>query len=293
MSLRHLTLALTVASGSLAAGCPATPPQNVFTAAQHQNYFPIDVGAMHELGKPVVGGASETITCDGCHGGGTVFAEYYCLNCHGTVAGTLEDAHALVDAFERDSHACFACHSDGLRGTHIEPPPPPPEPGVDAGPPAYDHDTDAFPISSGTPHSPDSAGDYIGRATEQGLTHCTACHASSTDRTLTRCAECHASDEPSASSVHPAGVVRTAFDAVDDCKQCHWTTPTPSALSKANHDAASCMDHFGARCFNCHDQEQLQGQPKEWAIDFTMGASPVECNPCHTGEPRPYPQPCN
>ena len=57
--------------------------------------------------------------------------------------------------------------------------------------------------------------------------------------------------------------------------------------------AASCTDHFGAQCFGCHDEDARQGQPKTWAIDFGFAAEPVECAPCHSGDPRQYPSPCN
>lgn len=293
MPIIRFAVVLAVAALALASTCSDPPLTRGFTAADHEVYFPIGPGAVHELDKAVAGSpVAATITCDGCHGGGDRFAEYYCLNCHGTITGQLEGAHALVDKYERDVEACFACHPDGKRGVHIDPPP---EPGVDAGP-VSNHNTDAFPYSAGTAHAPDNdpanPDDYMDRADGQGLTHCTACHASSSDLTLTRCAECHEEDSPGADTLH-TGRLTVAFDAVPDCKQCHWTTPLPSELDLANHDADSCTDHFGAQCFGCHDPEQLQGQPKEWAIDFSVDAAPVECQPCHTGEPRSYPQPCN
>ena len=304
MFTRACLVALAFGSPLLSAGCPAPPPPpREFTATDHLRYFPIGVGTTHELGKAVTGSpVTETITCDACHSGSERYAQFNCLNCHGTTPGTLEAGHELVDGFERDSDACFACHVDGKRGVHIEPPPPPPpepEPGVDAGPPpppATDHDRDDFPYSAGTAHPPENdpanPDDYMDRAEAQGLSHCTACHADGADRSLTRCAECHADDDPAADTLH-TGRLSTAFNTVTDCKECHWTTPLPSELSMDAHDAASCTDHFGAQCFGCHDEDARQGQPKTWAIDFGFAAEPVECAPCHSGDPRQYPSPCN
>lgn len=294
MPIFRRTALLALCSVALAASCtPPAPPPNTFDEADHEPYFPIGVGAVHQMGKAVQGSPRTTsITCEGCHGGGEEFAQFYCLNCHGTVDGQIESAHSLVDKFERDVEACYACHKDGKRGVHIEPPP---EPGVDAGP-VSSHDVDAFPYSAGTPHGPDddasNPDDYMDRAVAQGETHCSACHASSSDLAQTRCAECHEADEPATETLH-TGRLRAAFDDEPDCKKCHWTTPLPSELDLDTHDAASCTDHFGAQCFGCHDPEARQGEPKVWAIDFSVGAEPVECAPCHAGEPRDYPSPCN
>ncbi|MBI1945629.1 MAG: hypothetical protein HYS27_08030 [Deltaproteobacteria bacterium] len=299
MLIRACLVVLVLGAPLLVAGCPApTPPPNVFTPNEHLRYFPIGPGATHELDKAVEGSpVTETITCDACHSGSARFAEFNCLNCHGTTAGTLEAGHELVNGFERDSDKCYRCHEDGRRGVHIEPPAPPPpepEPGVDAGPPPpppeTDHDNDDFPYSEGTPHGPDNAA-YMGRAEAQGLSHCAACHADGANRTLTRCAECHAYDDPATDTLH-TGRLSNAYDAVNDCKECHWTTPLPSELSMANHDNASCTDHFGAQCFDCHDQDARQGQPKTWAIDFGFAAEPVACTACH-GQARDYPAPCD
>ncbi len=295
---RMCIVGVALATLALAAACPpATPPPAEFTANEHLPYFPINAGTTHELGKAVVGSPiTETITCDACHSGAERFADFNCLNCHGTTAGSLETAHDLVPGYRRDSDRCYRCHDDGQRGVHIEPPDPEPdpEPGVDAGPAPVgsDHDRDDFPYSNGTPHGPDSLR-YMERANADGLTHCTACHASGANRTQTRCNECHAADNPPADELHTGSVLSGGFDDVADCKECHWTTPLPAALSMDTHDTVSCTNHFGARCFHCHDQEARQGAPKTWAIDFAPGGEPVECAPCHAGDPRSYPQPCD
>ncbi|MCC7074462.1 MAG: hypothetical protein IT383_24360 [Deltaproteobacteria bacterium] len=295
--LKHLCFAaLLLSSFSLSVACPpATPPDPEFTANDHLPYFPINAGATHELGKAVVGSpVTETISCDGCHSTAARIGDFNCLNCHGTTAGTLEAAHELINGFVRDSDRCYRCHDDGQRGVHIDPPPPEPEPGVDAGPPpaTSDHDRDDFPYSNGTPHGPDSL-QYMDRASADGFTHCTACHTSGADRSATRCNECHATDDPPAETLHTGLVLNGGFTDVDDCKECHWTTPLPATLSMEAHNDASCTTHFSADCFQCHDQAARQGQPKTWAIDFAMGGEPVECAPCHAGNPRSYPSPCN
>ena len=288
MSIPSRLLTPSLAALALAMGCPASTPEYEFSWQQHQLLFPIGPGENHEMGKPVEGSPrTETITCEGCHGGGDQFAQYYCLNCHGVTTGTLESGHALVPQFEREVEACYRCHARGQRGVEIEIPP---EQGVDAGP-APETPAHAFPVGDGTAHGPDNEG-YMAAVEGQGKTHCNACHASTADLSQTLCAECHNAGDPTAESLH-TGIAAGGYNAVSDCKQCHWTTPLPNMLHMSSHDNASCTSHFGAQCMGCHDAEARQGQPYSWGIDSDMGGEPVECAPCHAGDPRNYPQPCN
>lgn len=294
MSISHRLALPVLGALVLGLGCEQTPPKPPFTAAQHALLFPIDTGDTHQLGKRVESSSrTDSITCEGCHGRGEEFAAYNCLNCHGETSTTqIAAAHALVPLFDADTEACYQCHRDGKRGVHIEPPPPP---GHDAGP-EPEVPSHAFPYTAGTAHSPDddpnNADDYMDRANAQGKSHCGACHASTANLMETLCADCHSDDEPAPETLH-TGRLRAAYDTIADCKLCHWTTPLPSSLSMEAHDAVSCTDHYGSQCFTCHNQETLQGSPYEWAIDFAMPAAPVACAPCHAGDAREYPAPCN
>lgn len=284
--------------GAVGAGClvaPAAPDlTNGYEEKDHEQYFPIGAGASHELGKIADGGPiDDPISCSGCHNGGDSFKEFFCLNCHGQVEGELEAKHELIDAFVRENPSCLGCHLDGRPGTQIAPPPSDAGPGHDAGP-VFDHNVAAFPYAIGTPHSPEYGSAYMLRANAQGRSHCFACHVQGNPRTDTRCAECHAEDTgPTVTEVHTPDPMPASFAAVPDCKQCHQPTPLADMLRLDNHDAVSCG---GAHpdvdsCFDCHDQTRLQGQPKEWAFDFTLPPAPLTCIACHD-DAREYPDPC-
>lgn len=270
----------------LFASCIEQPPPVVtkgFDVSEHEAYFPIGDGAVHELKKPAVDGP---ISCDGCHLADEKFEVFTCLSCHARDARPLETTHSLIDAFVRVDTACFACHPDGKPGLITGPPP---EPGVDAGPVVDTHSIEDFPIGSGSEHGPDNAS-YMARADAQGVSHCVACHGTSGNRSATLCAECHAADtDPTLEIAHFADPVQSGYEAVTDCKACHATAPVADLLRMAVHAESTDPDHFNAECFECHDITQFQGAPKTWALDFTMPPPPVECAACHAADPREYP----
>ncbi|OGQ13872.1 MAG: hypothetical protein A2138_18805 [Deltaproteobacteria bacterium RBG_16_71_12] len=269
-----------------ATACPSAPPPSPLTQGialdDHEAYFPIGEGAKHVLGTGV-------ITCGGCHDGGESFEDFFCFSCHDRPAGSLATKHGLVSAFRPAEAACLACHPDGQRGTQIGA-------GGDGG--GADHPL--FPTTPGAPHSseedPGNDDDYMDRVARQPdghTTHCSACHGQTSDPLPTRCADCHAADtDPTVDDAHAGSPLQLAVGAVADCKGCHWTTPLPDMMRRADHDAVSCCtDHHNVdSCFDCHEQQAQDGD-MAWAFDLAMPDGEVICSRCHAAA-RPVPDPC-
>jgi hypothetical protein len=244
--------------------CPAEEPplSEGMNAERHEVYFPIGPDATHVLGEGYV-------TCQYCHGGGETYKEFFCTRCHTSVA----EGHSQVTGFVNENAACLGCHPDGTAGAE-----------------GFTHQV--FPVFDGAAHSPENDSYMQATATQPDghKTHCTSCHVDSENAPAeTRCADCHAGS--ATDDAHAGSPVQVAYNAVNDCKKCHWTTPVPDALFVANHNAATCINHYDVdSCFDCHEQAYQAGD-MAWAFDFDMPASPMTCAVCHPTA-RAYPAAC-
>lgn len=54
-----------------------------------------------------------SLDCSDCHGGGTSFASFSCIDCHAHRATEMAEEHEDVGGYTWESMACFACHPNG------------------------------------------------------------------------------------------------------------------------------------------------------------------------------------
>lgn len=132
-------------------------------------------------------GAHVGATCNQCHGDGVYTGKSTaCVSCHQTDYNTATNPNHASAGF---STACQTCHNTAAWQ-----------------PSTFDHDSQWFPIYSGT---------HAGRWSQ-----CSQCHTAPADFTVFTCLSCHPHDNRTETDGHHIGMSGYSYDS-DACYRCH------------------------------------------------------------------------
>ncbi len=262
------------------AGCSANergPQLPMPAGATNHPWFPIGVGATHEMGKASVDGP---LACEGCHRPtAESFAAVRCDQCHRHTVAITQRLHlGLPASFNVDTSAvsdpdlkaelrganCYGCHPTGAKR-------------------AFSH--------------------------TQITDNCTQCHAETNafaalpkagfthrDVAGADCSNCHVTTSWSETSGGPLNQSDPTRNVIIDALQPSWvgttivsvTADQQSLRMPMNHAATSVDAGVLAVCTNCHAQaEQGQYYPgvMHWSLTNLGLPQPATCAECHRGAP--------
>ena len=258
VQLRCLRGLLVVGTAALLLGasCLEKDTDGSLRGATKENHpwFPVGLGAPHELGRAAHDG---TVACLSCHNAeAPSFADISCVTCHEHRAtGTdpdgsqgMNDVHRGNPTYTYDSVACLKCHPSGNASDVSR----------------ADH-TPFFPIERGTPH---------------GALGCAECHASET-RSAVTCTGCHRDENQDGLDDHGVAPMLAVHGSdmanlgyvwdTAGCRSCHASGQVPGQI---NHEgefpiaAGTVHGNAGTQCVDCHANRQDRRA--------------IECISCHT-----------
>jgi hypothetical protein len=259
---------------------------------EHDAFFPIGAGAVHELGAavdddPLDAVPAVTVECITCHQDPLNQRNVTCTDCHAHEQAVMQPTHGTFPDYLWDSTSCVFCHLGGAKNINHT----------------------FFPVEPGQSHVLDNAATPL----VEGLS-CSDCHASQLDRRQLACTGCHTGNHSAATSTadHGAEMSRHgyAFDS-GACFGCHPTSQVPGLF---DHEPiypllppSGAGQHQGLQCTECHsnkadrvnsltctachtpvsasDTREVHGQPYMGEVHAGfMGYvwSPRVCISCHT-----------
>ncbi len=213
----------------------------------HDDYYPLN-GAHAEIPND----------CATCHNGDYNNTPNTCVGCHQTDFDNTTDPNHTAAGFSTD---CVSCHNE-----------------TDWSAATFDHDSQYFPIYSGTHEGEWDA--------------CVDCHTNPNNFAEFTCVTCHTN--PETDNEHN-GVNGYVYES-NACLACH---PTGDSDSAFDHDATNFPltgEHIGVACLDCH-ANGFQGTSTECVschqADFNATLNPnhtelnisTDCATCHTTEP--------
>ena len=230
------------------ASCHTTDPEWQPAAfAIHNDFYPLN-GAHAAIAND----------CASCHNGDYNNTPNTCVGCHQAEYNATTNPNHAASGFSTD---CMECHSE------------------DAWTPAmFDHDTQFFPIYSGSHEGEWSA--------------CVDCHTDPNNFSVFTCIGCHINPETDDEHMGVGGYIYED----NACLMCH---PTGDAMEGINHDLTGFPltgAHIGVACIECH-ASGYAGTPTECAachqVDFDNTINPNhpslgisnDCIVCHTTDP--------
>ncbi len=215
----------------------------------HDDYYPLN-GAHAEIAND----------CATCHNGDYNNTPNTCVGCHQTDFDNTSNPNHEQAGFSTD---CASCHNE-----------------IDWEAATFDHDSQYFPIYSGTHQGEWNA--------------CVDCHTNPDDYSLFSCIDCHEHSNKNEVDDDHNGVNGYVYES-NACLACH---PTGDSDSAFDHDATNFPltgEHIGVACLDCH-ANGFQGTSTECVschqIDFNNSSNPnhtelnisTDCATCHTTE---------